>query len=83
MPKRGKRTHRKAVQSKRPAAPAAKAEQPRTVPSVTSAATAKVSPLTKVDLAQEYHYVLADLRKIAIIALIMFILLFVLAFALR
>ena len=38
---------------------------------------------TGVDLTQEYEYVFADLRKIAIIAAIMFVLLFVLAFALR
>jgi hypothetical protein len=38
---------------------------------------------TKVDLAQEYHYVFADLRKIAIIAVVMFVVLFALAFVLR
>ncbi len=83
MAKKGKRTHRKAMQSKKPVAPAARAEEPRAAPSPSSAAVAKVSAASKVDLAQEYHYVLADLRNIAIIALMMFILLFVLAFVLR
>jgi hypothetical protein len=36
-----------------------------------------------VDLTQEYGYVFADLRKIAVIAAAMFALLFILAFALR
>lgn len=83
MAKKGKRTHRKAVQSRKPVAPAAKAEEPRTASSASSAAIPKASVAPKIDLAQEYHYVLADLRKIAIIALIMFILLFALAFVLR
>lgn len=83
MAKKGKRTHRKVVQSKKTVAPPAKSEEPRAALSANSAAIPKVSAAAKVDLAQEYHYVLADLRKIAIIALIMFILLFVLAFVLR
>ena len=37
----------------------------------------------KADLNQEYHYVFADLRKIGVIALAMFALLFVLAFVLK
>ena len=37
----------------------------------------------KVDLSQEYHYVFADLRKIGVIAVAMFALLFVLAFVLK
>ena len=44
--------------------------------------TKAVAP-AKVDLAQEYHYVFSDLRKIASIAAAMFVLLFVLAFVLR
>jgi hypothetical protein len=43
----------------------------------------KAPAASKVDLAQEYHYVFADLRKIAIIAVMMFVLLFVLAFMLK
>jgi hypothetical protein len=37
----------------------------------------------KVDLNQEYRYVFADLRKIGVIAVAMFALLFVLAFVLK
>jgi len=37
----------------------------------------------KGDLSQEYGYVFADLRKIGLIAVAMFVLLFVLAFVLR
>ncbi len=37
----------------------------------------------KVDLAQEYAYVLTDLRRIAIIAVAMFVLLFALALVLK
>lgn len=37
----------------------------------------------KADLSQEYRYVFADLRKIGVIALAMFALLFVLAFVLK
>jgi hypothetical protein len=36
-----------------------------------------------VDLAEEYHYVFSDLRRIAIIAAVMFALLFALAFVMR
>jgi hypothetical protein len=82
MAKKGKRPRRKAVQSKKPVVPAAKAEELRPMLAATSAAS-KVSAPAKVDLAQEYHYVLADLRKIAMIALAMFIVLFILAFILR
>ena len=46
-------------------------------------APAKAPASAAVDLTQEYAYVFADLRKIAVIAAIMFVLLFVLAFALR
>jgi len=45
--------------------------------------TARAATAAKVDLAQEYHYVFSDLRKIAIIALVMFALLFALASVLR
>ena len=38
---------------------------------------------TTADLAQEYGYVFADLKKIAVIAAAMFVVLFVLAFVLR
>jgi len=36
-----------------------------------------------VNLAQEYQYVFADLRKIAVIAAVMFVVLFALNFVLR
>ncbi len=64
-----------------------KQEQRTTVPQPTVSAKPptqeKATASTAVDLTQEYAYVFADLRKIAIIAAIMFVLLFVLAFALR
>ena len=45
----------------------------------------KVEPTAKinVDLRQEYHYVIADLRRIGILAAIMFIVLFGLNLLLR
>jgi len=43
----------------------------------------KAPAATKADLSQEYDYVFADLRKIAIIAVVMFVLLFALAFVLK
>ena len=46
-------------------------------------ARAKTPSSVAVDLSQEYAYVFTDLRKIAVIAAIMFVLLFILAFALR
>lgn len=41
------------------------------------------SQSAKVDLNQEYRYVFTDLRKIGVIAVAMFALLFVLAFVLK
>jgi len=43
----------------------------------------EVSAEPGLDLSQEYAYVFTDLRRIAIIAAVMFALLFALAFALR
>ena len=60
--------------------------QTRTEPSATATrptVATRAGTTAKVGLAQEYHYVFADLRKIAIIAALMFALLFVLAFVLR
>jgi len=48
-----------------------------------STVATRAAATAKVDLAREYHYVFADLRKIAIIAVVMFALLFALAFVLR
>lgn len=45
--------------------------------------TQRVTGTPKVDLAQEYSYVFADLRKIAVIAMAMFVLLIVLALVLK
>nr|MBC7244397.1 hypothetical protein [Chloroflexota bacterium] len=83
MAKKGKRSHRKGVQTKKTVVPTQKAGELRSAPVATRVTSAKASVPAKVDLAQEYHYVLTDLRKIAIIALAMFVLLFVLAFILR
>jgi hypothetical protein len=74
MAKKSRRSRRKARRA--PVARDSTRQQPEArVPR--KAATAKV------DLAQEYQYVFADLRRIAIIAVIMFALLFALAFVLR
>ena len=71
MAKKTRRQRRKVSSTRTP--PAA---QTRNEPAVTAARA------TKVDLAEEYHYVFADLRRIAIIAAIMFVLLFALAIVL-
>ena len=65
-----------------------KIARPQPAATVQAAASAKpVAPARAAsatsDLAQEYGYVFADLRKIALIAAAMFVLLFVLAFVLR
>ncbi len=81
MAKKTKRSRRKAKRTKA-AKSRARQQQPAPV-SKRAVVTKKASAPAKVDLAQEYHYVFDDLRKIAIIAAIMFALLFVLAFVLR
>jgi len=43
----------------------------------------ETAPSTTADLADEYGYVFADLRRIGLIAAAMFVLLFALAFVLR
>jgi uncharacterized protein YhjY with autotransporter beta-barrel domain len=60
---------------KRQALPARVQETQRDAEATASSATA--------DLADEYSYVFADLRKIGLIAAAMFVLLFALAFVLR
>jgi hypothetical protein len=75
---RRSRRKRKAARTK-----VAKAEQRQPTPVERAAVSAKVSAPAKVDLAQEYHYVFSDLRRIAIIAAVMFALLLALAFVLR
>ena len=74
---RRSRRKRKAAQTK-----ITKTRQQQPTPIKKAAVAAKVSP-AKVDLAQEYHYVFSDLRRIVIIAAVMFALLFALAFVLR
>ncbi len=79
MAKKSKRSQRRpgparAVKN-REAAQAPTTDKPVFTPRVTGA--------SKVDLAQEYSYVFADLRKIAVIAMVMFVLLIVLALVLK
>jgi len=92
MPKKTKKARRSTpATQKRVAAPVTEetlsaAAQPKTEPPATTTRAAfatKASGAAKVDLAQEYHYVFTDLRRIAIIAVVMFALLFALAFVLR
>ena len=78
MAKKAKRSRRKATRTM----PAKTRQEQPTLPTKISAPTTSSGPVT-VDLAQEYRYVFADLKKIAIIAAIMFVLLFALAFILR
>jgi len=83
MPKKTKRQHRKAPITREAPAPVS-AAQPESAAAVSKpAVSARAATASKVDLAQEYHYVFADLRKIAIIAVVMFVLLFALAYVLR
>jgi hypothetical protein len=83
MAKKTKRLHRKAAVTQVTPVPAeqTKGEASTTAPRTTM--VGRTAAATKVDLAQEYHYVFADLRKIAIIAVVMFALLFALAFVLK
>ena len=74
MAKKSRRSRRKA---RRTSAVGAAVGQPQPARTVRKAAA------TKVDLAREYAYVFTDLRRIAIIAVMMFVLLFALAFVLR
>jgi hypothetical protein len=78
MAKKTRRSRRKR-KAARTRVPSAGQQQPAPVK---KAAVAKASS-AKVDLAEEYHYVFSDLRRIAIIAAVMFALLFALAFVMR
>ena len=83
MPKKTKRLQRRAPVTQ---ATPVSAIQTTSETSTTAPRTNMVGRATaasKVDLAQEYNYVFADLRKIAIIAVVMFALLFALAFVLK
>ena len=83
MAKKGKRSQPKAKPSRKPIKPATQPEESRSEPLATGVPIAKAPAPAKVDLAQEYRYVLTDLRKIGIIAIAMFVLLFLLAFIVR
>lgn len=74
MAKKSKRSRRKA---RRTSVVGATIGQPQ------SARTVRKAAATKVDLAREYAYVFTDLRRIAIIAVVMFVLLFALAYAIK
>lgn len=74
MAKKSRRSRRKARRTSTAGATIGQAQSARTV---RKAATAKV------DMAREYAYVFTDLRRIAIIAVMMFVLLFALAYVLR
>ena len=81
MPKKSRRSYRKP--SPAPATrTAGSPRQPSPTESRAVVASRAGAP-AKVDLAHEYAYVFADLRRIAIIAVAMFVLLFVLAFILK
>jgi hypothetical protein len=80
MTKKARRSRRK----RRAAQPSvARASKQQPVPVERASALAKVPAAAKVDLSQEYYYVFSDLRRIAIIAAVMFALLFTMAFLLR
>jgi len=83
MAKKTRRPQRRApvTQTAPVAATPSPSEASITAPRAT--AVSRTATTAKVDLAQEYHYVFADLRKIAIIAAAMFVLLFALAFVLK
>ena len=80
MAKKIKRSRRKARRTK---AAKFKARQQQVPHAPKTAVKQKVSSAAKVDLAQEYYYVIDDLRRIAITAMVMFALLFALAFVLQ
>jgi hypothetical protein len=80
MAKKTKRSARKTMTL--PASGTRPPEMQGVAPAARPAFTPRSTP-AKVDLSQEYNYVFADLRKIAVIAVAMFVLLFVLAFVLK
>jgi len=83
MPKKTRRATRKSSKS-RTATPRAAPSRPAAAAApIAASLPSRAAASTKADLAQEYQYVFADLRKIAVIAAAMFALLFILAFVLR
>jgi hypothetical protein len=83
MPKKTKRPRRKAPVTRVAPAPAAQTRKEPSATATRATTVTRAPTATKVDLAQEYNYVFADLRKIAIIAVLMFVVLFALAFVLK
>jgi hypothetical protein len=77
MAKKTRKQSRAKSRSQRPS----QVTQPTLIAKTT--APSKKAASTAIDLAEEYNYVFADLRKIAVIAVVMFALLFGLAFILR
>jgi hypothetical protein len=83
MAKKSRRQRRKGSATRVAPAPAAQTKKEPSTTETRATSVAKAATAPKVDLAQEYHYVFADLRKIAVIAVLMFAILFALAFVLR
>ncbi|KPL22050.1 MAG: hypothetical protein AMJ93_08125 [Anaerolineae bacterium SM23_84] len=73
---------RRARKKRQAARPTLAAVGPAPTP-VRQAAPAREVTAQKVDLALEYQYVFSDLRRIALIAAVMFVLLFALNFVLK
>ncbi|KPL16892.1 MAG: hypothetical protein AMJ93_15355 [Anaerolineae bacterium SM23_84] len=78
-----KKTRRSRRKRKTAQTRVAKTRKLQPTPVKQAAVSTEVSAPAKLDLAQEYHYVFSDLRRIAIIAAVMFALLLALAFVLR
>ena len=83
MPKKTKRPRRRAPVTQVTAAQPAQTRNESSATATRPTMVTKAPAATKADLSQEYDYVFADLRKIAIIAVVMFVLLFALAFVLK
>lgn len=83
MPRRKKQQRRRVSVNRAAPPPMAETRSEQTGMAAKPAVAAKAAAAAKVDLAEEYHYVFADLRKIAVIAAAMFVLLFGLAFVLK
>lgn len=79
MSKKARRSQRRTARA--PSAQPATGEHPQAA--VRPTFVPRVAAASKVNLAQEYQYVFADLRKIAVIAAVMFVVLFALNFVLR
>jgi hypothetical protein len=79
MAKKSKRSQRRPAST-----PAVKSREAAGEPAVAKPAfTPRVAGSSKADLAQEYSYVFADLRKIGVIAVAMFAVLVVLALVIK